>query len=934
MSFSRAEVHPGWGEAEAAAGRFPVIVALDLEATGLSSAVEHVIEIGAVKFRGHEVIDRYHTLVNPGMRISPIVRRLTGIDDRQLASAPPLRQVVPGLRRFMEGCDLLAHGAGYDVSFLHQVLGETAGARLVFDSIDLARVVFPSAPSYSLGGLCDLVGLQHPRPHHALEDAEATFRVFLALVRAAGALEPEVLDELRRLTSGSSHSLRTVFHDMATPGEPPALAQAVAPELPEAPRVAQKTYQPEELAALLGPAGPLAAEPGWELREQQQQMCLAVAQSLARGVNLVVEAGTGIGKSLAYLLPALAWANAAEEPVAVSTHTINLQEQLLHKDLPLAARILGVPLRAVLLKGRAHYLSTVRWQQLLAGTAADGPAARLEGMDPDELLIFKLKVTVWLSRTKTGDRDELRLFGQDERIWRSVASEWGADCRNPECVDGPSPCFYHLSRRRARSADVVVVNHALLLADALQDPGQLPVMSRLVIDEAHHLEDAATRGLTEEVREDDVLAALALASAGGARRRPTPALVALQDAVLDVCDALRTAARAAFGVELGREVGLDSELAHQPALGLATAAAARAVELVDQLAEAEAAVAGERVRRFCALLAPREGGVGWVSFGRDGRVTLRRAPLEVGPVLRDVLFAGRDSIVFTSATLSVGGSFDYFCERVGLSASRLTEMVLESPFDFLNQALLCLPEDMPAPGSAEFDDAVADTVEEVARTLQGRTLVLFTSNHQLAAVSERLAERLRPEGIEVLVQGRGAGTRRALSERFAAHPAAVLCGTASFWEGLDLPGKALACVVVVRLPFRSPTDPVLRARGQLLHDSFLQLTLPEAVLRMKQGFGRLIRRASDRGAVVILDVRVLTRGYGARFLESLPECASFAGPRAELAPAIGEWVGDRGSIDARLPLGRDQAPSPRGDRAVRAQAGRRRSQPGPPPGAG
>ena len=431
-----------------------MIVSLDLEATGLSSAVDHVIEIGAVKFRGHEVMERFQTLVNPGMRISPIVRRMTGIDDRDLARAPRLGQVVPELRRFMEGCDLLAHGAGYDVSFLHEVLGEQPGVRQVFDTIEVARVVCPAAPSYSLGGLCDLVGLKHPRPHHALEDAEATFRVFLELVRAAGELGDELLARLRELTRGTGHGLETVFGEMVVPADRlGGLAQVVPPAPPDPPRLELRRHQPDELAALLGAAGPLAAEPGWELREQQQQMCLAVGQAFERKLNLVVEAGTGTGKSLAYLLPALAWAGSAREPVAVSTYTINLQEQLLHKDLPLAARILGVPLRAVLLKGRAHYLSLIRWQQLLAGTAPGVPAPRLEGIDRDELLIFKLKLTVWLSRTHTGDRDELRLFGQEERIWRSVASEWGLDCRNPDCVEGKKPCFYHLSRRRARTAD-------------------------------------------------------------------------------------------------------------------------------------------------------------------------------------------------------------------------------------------------------------------------------------------------------------------------------------------------------------------------------------------------------------------------------------------------------------------------------------------------
>jgi Rad3-related DNA helicase len=334
-----------------------------------------------------------------------------------------------------------------------------------------------------------------------------------------------------------------------------------------------------------------------------------------------------------------------------------------------------------------------------------------------------------------------------------------------------------------------------------------------------------------------------------------------------------------------------------------------------------AAVVEARIVRLVELTSrPDLGQVTWVGFGRDGRSTIRRAPLDVGPLLADAIFEDRDSVILTSATLSLNGSFEYFRSRIGLSASRLSELVLPSPFDFLQQALLCLPDNLPAPPEEGFTEQLVSAVAETARRLSGRTLVLFTSTEQLGQASAQLKTELMGDGIEVLAQGRGAGSRRALVERFVSLPDAVLCGTNSFWEGLDLPENALACVFIAKLPFAPPGDPVFRARSERLRDPFLELALPEAVLRLKQGFGRLIRRATDRGAVVILDRRVSTRTYGTHFLESLPQCSTFTGPVAEMPAAILEWVEDRNISFSDGPSSRQPTPTA-GPGSVRPGAG-------------
>ena len=938
-SIPRGRVLDHWEEeSRGGAGDFPVIVCLDLEATGLSASVEHVIEIGAVKFRGDEVLGRYHTLVNPGVRLPPMIRRLTGISDNDLSRAPQLREVLPALKEFIGDADLLAHGAGYDVTFLETTLGEGAlDGRQVFDTIEVARVVAPSAASYSLSGLCELTGLRHPRAHHALEDAEATFRVFLALVDMAAGLPATTLAEVRDLVAHSDHSLRTFFHEIVI--AKPAAAARIRPgrRAAEPDTATRMERMPvDELVELLGPQGTLAAEPGWELREAQVEMCRAIGQAFERRLNVVVEAGTGTGKSLAYLLPALAHAASTGRQVYVSTYTINLQEQLLHKDLPLAARILGIPLRAVLLKGRAHYLSRLRWQQLVLGTQAGREGQPdLEGINPDELVIFKLKITVWLERTTTGDRDELRLFGQEERIWRAVASEW-SDCPNASCLQGPTPCFYHQSRSRAAASHVVVVNHALLLADAFNERDTITAVRCLVLDEAHHLEEAATRGLTEEAREDDVLQSVALAAGVLPQGlRPGVELRALETEVRGLFEAVRQAGRSVWGLETGRDLTLDETSWEQPWMQTVALAAERTGAAARLLPTPQAEVVAPRLTRLLAMFRPGQPGrVTWFSFGRDGRTSIKSAPVNVAASLREAIFEDRDTVILTSATLTLEGGFDYFRERIGLPASRLVELVLPSPFDFLEQALLCLPDDVPPPGDEEFEEALVDVIAETALRLRGRTLVLFTSTEQLRVVSDRVRNRLMVEGIEVLAQGRGAGSKRALTERFASLPEAILCGTNSFWEGLDLPGRSLSCVVIVKLPFAPPSDPVFRARAEGLRDSFLQLALPEAVLRLKQGFGRLIRRATDRGAVVIFDRRVSTRSYGQHFLASLPQCSSFTGSAGDIPDAIERWLSDRRISFNDGEFGGSGPEAPPGAGPVRTEAGRPGGEPQASPRAG
>jgi len=687
---------------------------------------------------------------------------------------------------------------------------------------------------------------------------------------------------------------------------------------------------PRAIQSLPGPQGPMAQElDGYELREAQLQMTLAVAQLFARGGRLLVEAGPGTGKSLAYLVPALHHAVARKERVVVATNTITLQEQLYRKDIPFLRRWLPFDFKALMLKGRSNYVSLRRWNRYL-----NAPSRRADGSWSPEEVRFKLRMLVWLAQSSHGDRSEIRLTGMEDVFWLRAAST-ADDCLAGHCPNFRAQrCFYWNSRRAAQDADLIVTNHALLLADALGSGSVLPPYQHLVVDEAHQLEEAAVESLTARVGEEELRESLEgtltwFRAACGPLDGAVQALAgSLRGQVVETFTLLRSALRTlAVGdavplqrpwtdprilldaerlrsSELARVVGPAGRLAPAFAAFRAALEGAASQLTVEPNAHAERELElflgqlGKRVALVDeAFHRPRPTRLYWtLAERRSGRPMVQAAPTQAGLILQERALAGKQTVVFTSATLAVAGSFTYFRRGVAQDDDA-HEMILASPFDYLAQALLCLPTDLYELADPRFPDQVAETVAAIGRVLEGRTLVLFTSHLQLRDVADRLKILAAPD-LPVLAQNFD-GTRRQLLARFEEDPRAILLGTSSFWEGIDVPGDALSCVVIVRLPFRVPTDPVQVARSARLRDPFTELMLPEAVLRLKQGFGRLIRRRSDRGAAVLLDHRIANRTYGQAFLDALPKAAVHVGEAAETAPAIARWL----SRDVPLPAG-------------------------------
>ena len=669
--------------------------------------------------------------------------------------------------------------------------------------------------------------------------------------------------------------------------------------------------------------GPLSsALTGYEPRDGQRRMALAVASVVEHGGTLLAEAGTGTGKTLAYLVPAIL----SRHRVLVSTGTKNLQEQIYFKDLPALQEALGVPFTATLMKGRGNYLCLHRWETYREGVEGDAPGAgRL--IDTSDRVLLPI-VDAWLKETDTGDRAELRTLPENLAFWSQISAE--ADtCLGTECPHY-SDCFVTRMRQRAAESDVVIVNHHLLCADASVRQSAygevIPFCPTLVVDEAHQLEDVATqyfgRSLSAYRCEDLVRDGhRLLAAANAAGRGMTPAQTS------DVVQALARLAdhsRLFFGglaIPVGYRSG-DPE----PRRGVArTARGDRGssegrlrytAESLEDHAEDGASLAGalEEVEAAFALAPPtsppapddpavggpdprEDGNESWTALqrrakdirndlrfllraedpdfvyyietrGREStRPFLRAAPIDVSRIIRDLLFERMRSTVLTSATLAVDGSFDYVRGRLGIRDAE--ELRVASEFDYATQALLYLPRRLPPPQAASFAEAAAREVTEIVKRSRGRAFVLFTSYTVLRAV-QRVVEMSLP--YPILVQG--TAPRTELIERFRSTPNAVLLATSSFWQGVDVVGDALSCVIIDKLPFASPGDPVTAARIDAIKaaggDAFADYQVPLAILALQQGLGRLIRHRTDRGILAVLDPRLRTMGYGRRFLASLP----------------------------------------------------------------
>ena len=938
----------------------PTCVSIDLEMTSIRAEQQEVIEIAAIKFRGDRVLDTWSTLVRPKGAVPYNIQVLTGIEPTILRRAPALGDVAGKLREFVGDCPLVAHSVGMDVACLRRQGVSLENPQ--YDTFELASILLPQMSSYSLASLASSFGIEFPQQHRATHDALVTKQLFLRLLDLAGDLELGLIQEINRLLAPHEWPVKEIFLDIerekARNAFGSSIRQALAakggvgdtdlellltPDRPEEPLKAGKKIEPVALAKLeelFEPEGLLASNlSGYERREPQVQMMKAVAESLNEGKHLAVEASTGTGKSLAYLIPAIYFAVQNNERVVVSTNTINLQDQLITKDLPDLHRVLPVPFKATVVKGRSNYLCLQRL----------GALRRRPDLSLVEALAL-IKVLVWLPTTDTGDVNELNLTDPERPVWSKLFA-------HPEiCTPGTCEyarrgrCFLYRARARAEAAHVVVVNHALLLSDVVSASTVLPEYGHLIIDEAHHLEDQATDQLGYTLQSRDVLGFLddLTPPATSERRggllgelpphfRGTNCPPQHQQLVDEITRAgilkvgeVRAAVEGFFsavtsfmasrpgdGRGYEQRARLTESARKQSAWGIVEVAwetmELRLISLQESLSQLQSALSEleqynlldyeELMSQLNSLLTfnerlrvegnaivsnPTKERVYWVTLTQTGETSLHAAPLDVAPLLQLELYGNKRAVILTSATLTAAGSFTYMKGRLGLDEA--DELMVGSPFDYKRSTLVVVPSDLPEPEQPMYQKVMQQSLIQLCSASEGRALVLFTSHAQLRAAYQAIRGPLEREGILVLGHGVDGSPRRQLLQTFKTNPKTVLLGASSFWEGIDVVGDALSVLVITRLPFAVPSDPVVAARSELFDDPFGQYSLPQAILKFRQGFGRLIRSANDRGVVVILDRRVQSKPYGSQILKSLPACRMRALPSAEIPKAAKWWL--------------------------------------------
>src|SRR5262245_60126767 len=642
----------------------------------------------------------------------------------------------------------------------------------------------------------------------------------------------------------------------------------------------------ERVRAFFSDNGPLSKAKNFEFRPQQQEMAAAVATALEEERHLVVEAGTGVGKSLAYLAPAILLAIEQHKKAIVSTHTINLQEQLLHKDIPILKKILPLEFNAALMKGRQNYLCPRRLERALQQAKE-----LFTGPEQNELN----RLAEWARTTRDGSLSDLSVE-PDPKVWIQVCSE-AHICTQKTCGQD-ARCFYQQARKRLLAADVLVINHTLLFILLIspevqeeRESGFIFPNDFLILDEAHTIEQVASRQIGIGISQYGLRSTIQRLYNARTKKGLFTVMrdaegVRLAAELIDDVEKFFDAVESNSDFRKGREFRVrDVDLVPDTITGRLVALQARITEVVkradDEILKAELQEFARRIRDaregiaiFLEQAAPQH--VYWVE--RTGKtaqfLSLNAAPIDLAPVLRRMLFRDNCCCVMTSATLAVGrADLAYFRERIG--ATEAEPVQLGSPFDFQKQMKMFVVRKMPDPRDPGYTKQLEHWIAHFVQKTDGAAFVLFTNYRDMQKVAGEMEKFFAEHGMNLLVQGGGA-PRTKLLEQFKSTPRSVLFGTDSFWSGVDVPGEALSTVIITRLPFAVPDTPLIEAKLELVQerggDAFTEFSLPEAILKLRQGVGRLIRTKTDRGIVVILDNRIVTKPYGRAFMQALPKC--------------------------------------------------------------
>lgn len=869
------------------------VVGLDLETTALDPIAGEIIEVAVIRYdwqTGQEVA-RLVALCRAAGPLTETIQQLTGITDAMLADKPFFKEIIPQLKEFIGADIVFAHNAPFDVGWLNQ-----HGLKIdnpVWDTFPLAGVTWPEAPSYNLGMLARQLELPKSEEHRAAGDVGmgwALLQKIRAELKLSPAQGPVVQGILERV--GHAHYL-------------PLFSFTREPFVPTSLRPTKKERPLRTVGDILGKDGVLAKKlASWQFRAGQLKMAEVAYKLLSDKKTGLIEAGTGLGKTYAYLVAGLLWLEegvgatlSAGRQVVISTRTRYLQDQLLLTDLPLLLKATGQKRQIAALKGRNNYVCSQR----LASVIQEG------GFIPAEAWQL-LKIVRWLDAGGSGDLERLNF---SHNVSFGLLARLNADALRCQKTCSRRTCVYHRARQQAEQADFVVINHALLVQ--LGGEERSSITKSIVVDEAHHLAEAARSASRRDFSEaalKEVLAGVVrtVASAAGKELRSQltrgakEVVVAWQNIVSELTKlplptrsnrlVLTATERRGSAWQRIERLASDFVARMQLVVGLGRGVQLKLSpkeRLVWQEVEQQAETFLHDWGRFVTGSADR---LQWLDFKKD--YFSKQPVVELCDVARDIrallapLFSGKHGVVLTSATLTTGGTFGYIKEILGINEA--AEFMAPSPFKYRDNMLIYIVEHGPNPADQRFDTYSAGVIERLAGLLAGHTLVLLTSHKALGTLYQLLISSLHKANIKLLAQGMTGG-RRNIVERFKQNHNTVLLGTASFWEGLDLPGENVSALVIPRLPFPPPDDPVNLAAGSG-YDTFLNTSLPQMLLRLRQGVGRLLRAEKDRGVVVLLDARFLQANYRAAVLTTLPAATIKIGTAEDMPRVIQEFLGE------------------------------------------
>ncbi|HEX37747.1 MAG TPA: DEAD/DEAH box helicase [Candidatus Cloacimonetes bacterium] len=938
-------------------------IAVDTETTGLDATHNDIIEIGAVRFEHGQPVETFQTFVHINKPIPEEITVITHIKDKDLVNAPSIKMALEDFLEFIKDGALCFHNANFDLGFLNESLGKCNLPQLkneYYDTVELSRIFLPHLKSHSLGAVAEYFNITNPQVHRAHHDAGTTGEIFVALTDfiiehiehnlvkqieeiASFALKDAITLRFLKTILGYKTKMFLQHQKSKSPAvpfftRPNFISNLVENEPP------LNDFNEDKILSIFEEGGSLASNfEQYEHRDGQIDMAAWTIQAYQEGKHLLIEAGTGVGKSMAYLIPSIYYSKFADKRIIISTNTKNLQEQLFFKDIPTIQQTTELTFTAVLLKGRKNYLCLRKWYNVISD---------INGyLTPFEMK-FLLHLIIWVATTKTGDIEENQSFKPYlSGLWSKIASD-GTSCHGRGCPYNQD-CFVMKIRKLAEDANLVIINHALLLSDAANEFSVLGNYNHLVIDEAHNLPNAAaihfgfsitildllnitrkllTKGEFQYGIINNLRVAITKSTLPDEKKNTYKSILEECEEPIDIIEnqgkeffqylnqliftkgSYKKLRFQNFDVFRPMKVALEdvsnalSELNKklQRLLAHLNDVSAQTFPKYDENMSDLDGIINQIVEVIVCLQhifnPDFENFAFWLETSDNDykndylpHSSIVCAPIEVNEHLYKYFWDKLETAILTSATLAIRDEFKFYKHLTGLdevAQDHLMEYIASSPFNYPSQMKVLIPDYLPNPQDPLFPPQALSLIEEVLSVHKRGTLVLFTSYKDLDNAYSQLSQSAIKNKLTLLAQGK-TGSRTTILEIFRNDENSVLLGTKSFWEGVDVQGKSLEILVLFRLPFLVPTEPLVEAYLDKLtaegKNSFMHYTLPISLLHFKQGFGRLIRNKTDKGVVVILDARIFKKQYGRYFINVMPLQPNRVSSPFEITDHISNW---------------------------------------------